>query len=111
SHTGRESPTCSKRGEFVSTERKSFSIGSVLLISGVVLATVVMLPATAIGQTTTTPSGPTLTLSSTSGTAGSTTTANGSGFQPSETVDVTFNGQAVGEPTVNAQGTWSLSFK
>jgi hypothetical protein len=37
-------------------------------------------------------------------------TANGSGFQNGETVDVTFNGQNVGSPTVNSGGTFSLSF-
>jgi hypothetical protein len=83
-------------------------IGTVSLILGIAVAALVMAPATAVGQTTT---APTLSLSSTSGQAGATITANGQGFQPNETVDVTFNGQAVGQPTVNAQGTWSLSFK
>jgi len=42
---------------------------------------------------------------------GDTVTANGSGFTPNETVDVSLNGQTVGSPTVNGQGTWSLAFK
>src|SRR5207248_9122000 len=31
--------------------------------------------------------------------------------QANEAVDVTFNGQSVGQPTVNSGGSWSLSFK
>jgi hypothetical protein len=103
-------------------------LSSVVLTFGLVLALLVMLPATALGQTapgtptavpsttavtnptTATSSAPALTLSTSSGLPGATLTANGSGFQPNETVDVTFNGQAVGSPTVNGQGTWSLAF-
>lgn len=105
-------------------------IGSVVLLVGVVLALLVMLPATALGQTTngngtptpvptvqgtpnatTTPSSaPSLSLSASSGQVGANITANGSGFQPNETVDVTFNGQDVGSPTATGQGTWSLAF-
>jgi hypothetical protein len=121
----------------VTRERKTFSrtqrieIGSVFLILGVVLALLVMMPATALGQATATmtpttvPGGttatmtptavpataPALTLSSSSGLVGAEITANGQGFQPGETVDVSMNGQAVGEPTTNSGGTWSLSFK
>ena len=119
----------------MSNERQHFSrmqrlgVGSVVLTSGLVLALLVMLPATALGQTTGTPSptavmsptavsnpttttasAPSLNLSTSSGLPGATITANGSGFQANETVDVTFNGQAVGSPTVNGQGTWSLAF-
>ncbi len=43
--------------------------------------------------------------------AGTSVTANGSGFQGGETVDVTFNGQPVGEPTASPQGTFALSFE
>jgi hypothetical protein len=117
-----------ERGESVTTERKSFSrgqrvgIGSVGLILAILLATVALLPGTAFGQTVTgtpgtpVPSGtatmtPALTLSAQSGLPGATITANGSGFQVNETIDVTFDGQPIGQPTVNAQGTWSLSFK
>jgi hypothetical protein len=125
-----------ERGVSVSNESQRFSrvqrvgIGSVFLTLGLVLALLVMLPATALGQTTTgtpttpvtsatavsspttaTASAPALTVSSSSGLPGATITANGSGFQPNETVDVTLNGQDVGSPTVNGQGTWSLSFK
>src|SRR5579864_4737520 len=103
-------------------------VASVFLTLSIVLALLVMLPATAFGQaaatatpaaataTTTTATNPTttagqsLTLSTSNGLPGATITANGSGFQPNETVDVTFNGQAVGSPNVNGQGTWSLAF-
>jgi hypothetical protein len=97
-------------------------MGSVALILGIVVAALVLAPAVALGQTTTGTPGtpttagtsapnPTLTLSSTTGLPGATVTANGTGFQPNETVDVTFNGQAIGQPTTNSGGTWSLSFK
>src|SRR5919198_504514 len=99
-------------------------IGSVFLVLVLVLAGMVMLPATAAGQATTptntpmpgattTPqpaAQPALQLSTSSGLAGANITANGSGFKPAETVDVTFNGQSVGKPTVNDGGTFSLSF-
>jgi hypothetical protein len=92
------------------------------------LSLLVMLPATAFGQSATstpmpttvssptavasptTVAGPSLSLSSTSGLSGATITANGGGFQSGETVDVSFNGQSVGTPTVNNGGTFSLSF-
>jgi hypothetical protein len=51
-----------------------------------------------------------LALSTPSGLAGGSITANGSAFTPGETVDVTFNGQTVGSPTVNNGGSFSLSF-
>jgi len=95
-------------------------VGSVFLVLVLVLAGLVMLPATAAGQTTnltptptmttTTATTPALALSTSSGLAGSNITANGSGFKPAETVDVTFNGQSIGKPTVNDGGTFSLSF-
>jgi len=90
------------------------------------MAVLLILPATALAQTTTPgPTGgpspttqgtaapaaaPALTLSTASGLPGASITANGAGFKPTETVDVTFNGQAVGTPLVNAGGTFSLSF-
>ncbi|MGI9146646.1 MAG: hypothetical protein ACR2IK_08900 [Chloroflexota bacterium] len=109
----------------------------VVVAVGVLMATLLILPATALGQTATpgpgTPGSATpgagtatamppgqataapaasaaLTLSTASGLAGASITANGSGFKPTETVDVTFNGQVVGTPLVNAGGTFSLSF-
>src|SRR5207302_10482556 len=95
-------------------------VGSVFLVLVLVLAGLVMLPATAAGpttnltptptMTTTTATTPALALSTSSGLAGSNITANGSGFKPAETVDVTFNGQSIGKPTVNDGGTLSLSF-
>jgi hypothetical protein len=114
----------------VNTEHQRMSrhqrveIGSVFLVLVLVLAGMVMLPATAAGQATAptntpmpgatnTPqpaAQPALQLSTSSGLAGANITANGSGFKPAETVDVTFNGQSVGKPTVNDGGTFSLSF-
>lgn len=41
---------------------------------------------------------------------GTSVTANGVGFRAGETVDVTFNSQPVGEPTVADNGTFALSF-
>jgi hypothetical protein len=99
-----------------------------MLALGLVLALLVMMPATSLAQTTgaTPTTAPTmgaaatpaptnvpnssLSLSTGSGLPGATITANGGGFQGGETVDVTFNGQAVGSPTVNTGGTFSLSF-
>ena len=109
------------------SRHERIAAGSVVLVLVLVLAALVMAPATALGQATgagtptatvpanTTPSatpqaGPALQLSSSSGLPGSTVTANGSGFAPGETVDVTFNGQSVGSPTVNNGGTFSLAF-
>ena len=89
-----------------------------------VLAALMLLPATALGQTTgtttpvaspttaaTTTTATSLSLSSTSGLPGATITATGMGFQAGETADVTFNGDAVGQPTVDPNGSFSLSFK
>ena len=107
---------------FSRTER--IGVGSVVLTLALALAALVMAPATALGQgtgtatpvastsPTTVPStSPALSLSATSGVANTSITANGSGFQPNETVDVSFNGQPVGQPTVNSGGSFSLSFK
>jgi len=68
-------------------------------------------PTAATPETSATPR-PTasLALSSSSGMAGASITANGSSFKPGETVEVTFNGQTVGSPTVNDGGSFSLSF-
>lgn len=90
------------------------------------LVTLLVVPASALGQGTGTPTPPapvataqpsatpvpaaSLALSTPSGLAGGKITANGSGFTPGETVDVTFNGQTVGSPTVNNGGSFSLSF-
>jgi hypothetical protein len=82
------------------------------------ISALLVLPATAFGQTTGTPTvAPTasattvpvlaLTLSTQSGLAGALITANGSGFKPTETVDVSFNGASVGSPVVNSGGTFS----
>jgi hypothetical protein len=53
---------------------------------------------------------PALKLSTNSGLAGASITANGSGFKAGETVEVSFNGSAIGTPTVNDGGTFSLAF-
>jgi len=106
-------------------------IGSVVLTLGLVLAVLLMVPATALGQPTTesptpvptvatavpsataaatTVPNPALALSTNNGLPGAQVTANGSGFQGGETVDVLMNGQNVGSPTVANNGTFSLSF-
>ena len=93
---------------------------------GVRLLNLLVMPASAFGQATGAPTPPvavatpepsatprpsaSLALSTASGLAGGTITANGSAFTPGETVDVTFNGQTVGSPTVNTGGSFSLSF-
>ncbi|MBV9172170.1 MAG: hypothetical protein JOZ81_19025, partial [Chloroflexi bacterium] len=51
-----------------------------------------------------------LTLSDSKGAQGKSITANGTGFRPTETVDVTFNGASVGTPVVGENGSFSLSF-
>src|SRR5919202_4862036 len=131
---GRTNHPRTTRGELsMNSDRRSLSrheriaAGSVVLVLVLVLAALVMAPATALGQATgagtptatvpanTTPTatpqaGPALQLSSSSGLPGSSVTANGSGFRPGETVDVTFNGQSVGAPMANTGGTFSLTF-
>jgi hypothetical protein len=93
-----------------------------VVILGLIAVALAIAPATALGQATTTvtpsPSAsttsvavPALSLSAQSGLAGATITANASGFKPGDGVDVTFNGQKVGEPKVSDAGTFSLSFK
>ena len=117
----------------MSSDRHSLSrheriaTGSVVLILVLILSALVMAPATALGQATgaatptatlsanatptmTPQAGPALSLSPSSGLPGASVTANGSGFAPGETVDVSFNGQSVGTPTVNNGGTFSLAF-
>jgi hypothetical protein len=93
-----------------------FQIGSALLVVGLIVAALMGGPTVAFGQpTTVTPTttptpAPGLTVSAQNGPPGASITANGTGFQPGEAVDVTFNGQPVGTPTVNTGGTFSLSF-
>jgi hypothetical protein len=82
-----------------------------ILIASVILVALLLAPISTSAQTETpVPTTPGLSLSETSGQAGSRVTANGVGFRPSETVDVTFNGQNVGQPTAADNGTFSLSF-
>jgi hypothetical protein len=116
------------------SRKQRLGVGSTAVALGVALSLLVMLPATALGQSaTSTPppatpppatpaptmvgsptatavAAPSLSLSSSSGLPGASITANGGGFQAGETVDVSFNAQAVGTPTVNNGGTFSLSF-
>jgi hypothetical protein len=101
------------------------------VVIGLLAATLIVLPATTFAQATPTPvpgaatttpvpgaatttPQPTvataLTLSASTGTADSSITANGVGYKPTETVDVSFNGQPVGTPIVNAGGSFSLAF-
>src|SRR5690242_10379608 len=99
-------------------------VGAIALLF--VLVGLLVVPMPALGQTTVTPTPaataatpestatarPTasLALSTSSGLTGATITANGAAFKPGETVEVTFNGQSVGSPTVNDGGSFSLSF-
>jgi hypothetical protein len=55
-------------------------------------------------------SGNVLTLSSQQGTPGSSLTATGRGFQPGETVILTFNGTQVGSPTADTTGSFTQTF-
>jgi hypothetical protein len=96
----------------------------VVLLLTIALTALLILPAPALGQTATgTPSAspspsaqatpmpqPALTLSSSSGLPGAQITANGSGFQGGETVDVSFNGQPVGTPKADSNGDFALTF-
>src|SRR5690348_17350574 len=85
--------------------------GPLRVIVWLILGALLVAPIGASAQTETpTPVPTALSLSDSSGQAGSTVTANGVGFRPSETVNVTFNGQGVGQPTVADNGTFSLSF-
>ena len=75
----------------------------VLIVSLILVALLVAPIGTSAQTQTPTPVlAPALSLSQTSGRAGSRETANGVGFRPSETVNVTFNGENVGQPTVPA---------
>jgi hypothetical protein len=112
----------------VSTEHQSSArflraqVGSALAVLALIAAALAIAPATALGQasptltpspsaSTTAVAAPALTLSKESGLAGATITVNASGFKAGDAVDVTFNGQKVGEPKVSDAGTFSLSFK
>ena len=53
----------------------------------------------------------TLSMSPNKAAPGANVTANGGNFMAGETVDVSFNGQPVGQPTVNPQGNFALSFQ
>ena len=66
--------------------------------------------ATAQATAQPTTAAPALTLSESKAAAGTSITANGSGFKSGETVDVTFNGQNVGSPKAADNGSFSLSF-
>ncbi len=85
---------------------------TVAVILAIVMGALLVLPATALGQGTGTPTtAAVLTLSAQSGAPGDMITANGSGFKPAENVDVTFNGGSVGTAPVGTGGAFSLSFK
>jgi IPT/TIG domain len=82
------------------------------------IGALVVMPATALGQGTGTSTPGTMTpvpnaaITTTTSKAspGTSITVNGTGFQGGETVDVTFNGQPVGEPTSSGDGNWALTF-
>jgi hypothetical protein len=77
---------------------------------GTVTATDTPAPSPQASATGTAQTATSLSLSTSNGLPGASITANGAGFKPGETVDVSFNGQSVGSPTVNNGGTFSLSF-
>jgi hypothetical protein len=63
------------------------------------------------GTATTTPvPGAGLSTSPSQAAAGTSVTANGTGFQPGETVNVSFNGNQVGTPTADSSGNFSQGF-
>jgi hypothetical protein len=80
------------------------------VIVSLILGALLMAPIGASAQTATPVPSAALSLSESSGQAGSNVTANGVGFRPSETVNVTFNGQDVGQPVAADNGTFNLSF-
>jgi hypothetical protein len=99
---------------------------AVALSVGLLMATLLILPATALGQATPGPTpavGPTtqattapaaapaLALSPTAGLPGAPIAANGSGYKPTELVELSFSDQPIGTQTVNAGGTFSFPFK
>src|SRR5262249_30838837 len=51
-----------------------------------------------------------VTLSSQQGPPGTAVTATGTGFQPGETVNVTFNNTAIGNPVADTSGTFKVTF-
>jgi hypothetical protein len=55
-------------------------------------------------------SGTSVALSSQQGPPGTSVTATGTGFQPGETVNVTFNNVAVGNPVADPSGTFRVTF-
>ena len=69
-------------------------------------------PVTSATTTTSTTPAPQvgLSLSSSKAAPGTQLTANGTGFKPTEIVDVTFNGTSVGTPTADSNGSFALSF-
>jgi len=99
-----------------SSARPGFVGRAAFVIAGLLAASLIILPATALAQATTATSTPgpavatAVTMSTSSGIAGASVTANGVGYKPTEIVDVTLNGAAVGTPTVNSGGTFSLAF-
>ena len=93
--------------------RAAFAIG------GLLAAAVLLVPATAFGQTAvpagtpaaTTAAPPALTLTPASDVSGAPIALNGTGYKPTELVEVSFNGQALGSATANDTGAFSLPFK
>src|ERR1051326_258253 len=80
------------------------------IIGSLVLIALLLAPLATSAQPEAPAPSPGLSLSQSSGQSGSRVTANGVGFRPSEAVDVTFNGEDVGEPTAGDNGAFSLSF-
>ncbi|HEY3057785.1 MAG TPA: hypothetical protein VGL99_02310 [Chloroflexota bacterium] len=90
-----------------------FQTSVFVLLLALLTGALVLMPATALGQATTTQTpAPTaqLTMAPAKAAPGTTVTANGSGYQAGEVIEVTFNGQSVGTPTAGTEGTFALSF-
>src|SRR5919108_1216342 len=95
------------------------AVAALLVLPGLALAQATPGPTpgtttTPVTSATTTSSTPVpqvgLSLSSSKAAPGTQLTANGTGFKPTEIVDVTFNGTSVGTPTADSNGSFALSF-
>jgi hypothetical protein len=110
-----------------------FTGRALFVFVSLLVATLLVLPATALGQAdptavpatavpatavpaTTVPApapagAPALTLVPTTDIVGAAVALNGTGYKPTELVEVSFNGQPLGSATANASGAFSLPFK
>lgn len=107
-----------------SSTRPGFFGRAAFVIASLLTATLIILPATVFAQATPGPTAgagagtPTaapavataVKLSAATGLAGASITLNGEGYKPTELINASFNGQPIGNPTVNSGGTFSLAF-